>query len=96
MQVSSETPAEGLRFAARVNWSDGECGDWREKLTVRFDARGPVAQGLLSYGQSTDPASPHANDQLRRFSRGEWPALPFHAEDIAKARIGEVLTLVRP
>lgn len=65
-------------------------------MTVRFDARGPLAQGLLSYGQSTDPASPHANDQLRRFSRGEWPALPFHAEDIAKARIGEVLTLVRP
>ena len=64
--------------------------------TVTFDARGPVAQAILTYGQSTDPASPHATDQLRLFSRKEWPALPFHAEDVARARVGEVLTLTRP
>ena len=64
--------------------------------TVSFDARGPVAQAILTYGQSTDPASPHATDQLRLFSRKQWPTLPFHADDVAKARIGEVLRLVRP
>ena len=64
--------------------------------TVTFDARGPVAQAILTYGQSTNPASPHANDQLRAFSAKRWHSLPFHAEDIAKQRIGEPLTLVRP
>jgi acyl-homoserine-lactone acylase len=64
--------------------------------TVTFDASGPVAQGILTYGQSTDPASPHATDQLRVFSRKEWPVLPFRAEDVARARVGDVLQLTRP
>ncbi|MBI2750948.1 MAG: penicillin acylase family protein [Burkholderiales bacterium] len=64
--------------------------------SVTFDSRGPVARGLLTYGQSTDPASPHANDQLRLYSRKEWPALPFHAADVEKARVGDVLRLTRP
>jgi acyl-homoserine-lactone acylase len=64
--------------------------------TVTFDARGPVAHAILTYGQSTDPASPHANDQMRLFSRKEWPALPFHADDLEKARVGDVLRLTRP
>ena len=64
--------------------------------TVTFDARGPLAQGLLVYGQSTNPASPNATDQLWLFSRKQWPALPFHPEDVEKARVGEVLRLTRP
>ena len=64
--------------------------------TVTFDARGPVAQGILTYGQSTNPASPHATDQLWLFSRKQWPALPFHPEDVEKARVGEVLRIPRP
>jgi acyl-homoserine-lactone acylase len=63
--------------------------------TVTFDARGPVAQGLLTYGQSTDPASPHALDQLRLYSLKRWPALPFHAEDVARERVGPVLRLLQ-
>ena len=64
--------------------------------TVGFDARGPVAQAILTYGQSSDPASPHATDQLRLFSRKEWPVLPFHPEDVAKAQVGPTLRLTRP
>jgi acyl-homoserine-lactone acylase len=64
--------------------------------TVTFDARGPVAQAILTYGQSTDPASPHATDQLRLFARKQWPVLPFHADDVARDRIGEPLRLTRP
>jgi acyl-homoserine-lactone acylase len=64
--------------------------------SVTFDDRGPVARAILAYGQSTDPASPNANDQMRVFSRKEWPALPFHADDVANARVGEVLRLTRP
>ncbi len=64
--------------------------------TVTFDAKGPVAQALLTYGHSTNLASPYANDQLRLFSRKEWPTLPFHAEDIARSRVGDTLKLTRP
>jgi len=61
--------------------------------TVTFDARGPVAEALLTYGQSSDRASPHATDQLRLYSRKVWPRLPFHAEDVARERVGEPLRL---
>jgi len=64
--------------------------------TVTFDARGPLAEALLTYGQSTDPASPHATDQMKLFSAKRWPRLPFHAEDVARERVGEVLRLTRP
>jgi acyl-homoserine-lactone acylase len=64
--------------------------------TVTFDARGPVAQAILTYGQSTDPASPHSNDQTRLFAAKRWPVLPFHAEDVARAQVGETLKLTRP
>jgi acyl-homoserine-lactone acylase len=64
--------------------------------TVGFDDRGPVAQALLTYGQSSDPKSAHAVDQLRLFSRKQWPMLPFHAEDVARERVGELLRLTRP
>ena len=64
--------------------------------TVTFDARGPVAQAILSYGQSTNLDSPHASDQMREFSAKRWQALPFHPEDIARQRVGEPLRLTRP
>jgi len=61
--------------------------------TVTFDERGPVAQGFLTYGQSSQPDSPRAFDQLPAFSRKEWPKLPFHAQDVAAQKVGEVLKL---
>ena len=64
--------------------------------TVTFDARGPVARGLLTYGQSINPASPHANDQMKLYSAKQWPTRPFHADDVAQQRVGEVLRLTRP
>lgn len=50
--------------------------------TVTFDENGPVAQGMLVYGQSTDPASAYYADQLENYSRKEWPVLPFSQEKI--------------
>lgn len=63
--------------------------------TVTFDDRGPVAQAILAFGQSTHSASPHQTDQLKNYSAKQWPALPFHAEDIQRQRIGEPLVLKR-
>ncbi len=45
--------------------------------TVMFDASGPQAQAVLSYSQSTDPASPYYADQTELFSRKSWVSLPF-------------------
>jgi acyl-homoserine-lactone acylase len=63
--------------------------------TVTFDERGPVAQALLTYGQSPEPGSPHAFDQMRLYSRKVWPVLPFHAADVERERLGPPLTLRR-
>jgi acyl-homoserine-lactone acylase len=60
---------------------------------VTFDERGPVAEAILTYGQSSQPDSPRAFDQLPAFSRKEWPKLPFHARDVAAQRVGDVLKL---
>ena len=50
--------------------------------TVTFDEQGPVAQAMLTYGQSTDPRSPWYADQTMVYSRKEWPSLPFTQERI--------------
>ncbi|MDR3454293.1 MAG: penicillin acylase family protein [Rhodoferax sp.] len=60
---------------------------------VTFDDRGPVAYGILTYGQSSDPASPRAYDQLAMFSQKQWLPLPFHAADVAAQRVGQPVTL---
>ncbi|MFB9242711.1 acylase [Massilia antarctica] len=45
--------------------------------TVSFDKNGPQVQAMLSYSQSTDPASPHYADQTERFSKKEWITQPY-------------------
>ena len=50
--------------------------------TVGFDEQGPVAQAMLTYGQSTDPKSPWYADQTQVYSRKDWPVLPFTQEKI--------------
>lgn len=50
--------------------------------TVGFDERGPVAQAMLTYGQSTDPKSPWYADQTKVYSRKGWPVLPFTPDRI--------------
>ncbi len=49
---------------------------------VGFDDAGPVARGLLAYGQATDPASPHFADQLPLYSSKTVVPLPFTQEQI--------------
>lgn len=61
--------------------------------TVTFGDSGPQAEAVLTYSQSSDPASPHFADQTRLFSRGEWVRLPFTPAEVAAAATGEVLRL---
>jgi acyl-homoserine-lactone acylase len=60
---------------------------------VTFDDRGPVAQGILTYGQSSEPGSEHAYDQLPLFAAKRWQSLPFHPADVDAQRIGKPLRL---
>lgn len=45
---------------------------------VELGKNGPTARALLSYSQSSNPASPYYGDQTERFSRKEWVNLPFN------------------
>ncbi|NHZ93882.1 hypothetical protein F2P45_33525 [Massilia sp. CCM 8733] len=68
--IHMETPlqADGYR---QVAWGTSYV------QTVTFDQAGPVAQAMLLYGQSVDPASPYHADQLSLYSQKTWPLLPF-------------------
>ena len=44
---------------------------------VTWDDAGPLAEGILTYGQSSDPASANFSDQTRKYAAGEWVKLPF-------------------
>ena len=77
---SSTTPSLCLADASTGLTPTGYVGVyWGQSYiqTVGFDERGPVAQAMLTYGQSTDPKSPYYADQLPLYSRKEWPVLPF-------------------
>ncbi|TAD81620.1 MAG: penicillin acylase family protein [Sphingomonadales bacterium] len=56
---------------------------------VGFDDKGPVADAILSYSQSTNPASPHATDQTRAYAAKQWHRLPFGTKAIRAAAISK-------
>ncbi len=60
---------------------------------VGFDATGPVADALLSYSQSTDPASPHFGDQTREYAAKRWHRLPFRPAEVAASAVGTPLKI---
>ena len=37
---------------------------------------------MLTYSQSTDPASPHYDDQTRIWSMKQWNDMPYCPEDV--------------
>lgn len=60
---------------------------------VSFDEDGPQAEAILSYSQSTNPASPHYADQTRLYSAKQWHSLPFSDAEIAAAQTAEPLRI---
>jgi acyl-homoserine-lactone acylase len=46
-------------------------------MTVEFTDAGPVSQGILTYSESTNAASPHYSDQTRLYSQKGWDDLRF-------------------
>ncbi|MEL7197096.1 MAG: penicillin acylase family protein [Pseudomonadota bacterium] len=60
---------------------------------VGFDEKGPVADAILSYSQSTNPASPHYADQTRAYAEQKWHRLPFSDDAIEAERLGGAVRL---
>jgi acyl-homoserine-lactone acylase len=59
-------------------------------MAVSFGRWGPIAKGVLSYSQSTDPESLFSRDQTRLFSEEGWNDLPFHRWEIRRQRISKI------
>ena len=69
----STVPGAGWQIAYGTSWHFG----------VEFNASGPKAFGLLSYSQSSNPASPFFNDQQQRYSDKNMRAIPFSESEIS-------------
>ncbi|HEY1076001.1 MAG TPA: penicillin acylase family protein [Fontimonas sp.] len=61
--------------------------------SVTFDDDGPVANAVLTFSQSSNPASPHYADQTREFSKKKLSRFPYSEAEIAADAIGAPLTL---
>ncbi|MGB8331487.1 MAG: penicillin acylase family protein [Polyangiales bacterium] len=64
----------GNSYMQTVTWDETEC---------------PDAYAVLSYSQSTDPASDHYADMTRLYSEKGWNDMPFCAADIEADKISE-------
>ncbi|MEU2232189.1 penicillin acylase family protein [Streptomyces vietnamensis] len=70
--------AHGTSHVQAVGWDGSRC---------------PVARTLLSYSQSSNPASPHYGDQTRLFSGGRWVTSRFCEKDILRSPALKVVTV---
>jgi len=70
----ADIPA-GNSYIQTVTWDETEC---------------PDAYAVLTYSQSTDPASDHYADLTQVYSDKSWNDMPFCAADIEAAKIEEL------
>ncbi len=56
--------------------------------TVTWDDKNqPIAEGFITYSQSTDPANPHYTDFTEAYAKKEWLRFPFTPAEVrAKAK----------
>lgn len=67
--------AHGGSYIQAVRLAPGEC---------------PQLRTIVTYGESSDPSSPHFSDQTRLYSQKGWNTMPFCADDVAKAAVSTV------
>jgi acyl-homoserine-lactone acylase len=53
-------------------------------MVLEFTDSGPHAEAVLSYSESSDPASPHFADQTELFSQSKYRPVLFTEDDIGK------------
>jgi acyl-homoserine-lactone acylase len=59
-------------------------------MTVEFTDDGPISEGVLSYSQSPNPASPWYADQTRLYSQEGWDPLLFDPADVREQALSTV------
>ena len=74
-QVGYSNIPAGNSYIQTVTWDETQC---------------PDAYAVLTYSQSTDPASPHYADLTRVYSDESWNDMPFCPEDIEAEKISEI------
>ncbi|PTU30377.1 penicillin acylase family protein [Stenotrophobium rhamnosiphilum] len=57
---------------------------------VTWDKKGVIAEGFITYSQSTDPANPHFNDFTKEYSAKRWHKFPFKAADVKADKISQI------
>ncbi len=55
-------------------------------LATELRKRSPIARGILTFSQATDPTSPWFANMTRLFSEKKWVKLPFTPEQVRKAK----------
>ena len=91
-----DTPADDIRVDARLQYADGGCGDWREKLTVGVTGNTLTLGGTFagSCGEKALHLSPWpANLQVEQMFRALWKELGGRFG--GRVRDGEVPTDAR-
>lgn len=58
-----------------------------QAVTWDKDSKDVIAEGFITYSQSTDPANPHYNDFTKEYSAKRWLRFPFKAADIEAQKI---------
>ena len=54
-------------------------------MAMEFTDQGPKGRAVLTYGESSDPASPNFADQTQLFSNKEWRPILFSEAEVAAA-----------
>jgi acyl-homoserine-lactone acylase len=57
---------------------------------VTWDAKGAVAEGFITYSQSTDPANPHFSDYTKEYSAKRWHRFPYHEDEVRAAEVSRI------
>lgn len=57
---------------------------------VTWDDKGVIAEGFITYSQSTDPANPHFSDFTREYSAKRWHRFPYHAADVKADQVSQM------
>jgi acyl-homoserine-lactone acylase len=75
----------GNSYIQTVTWTSNQsCAD---KFSNAPGCPLPVAEGFVTYSQSTDPASPHFRDFTEAYAEKKWHRFPFTEDEITAAGV---------
>ncbi len=65
-------------------------------MTTELTPAGPVSQGILTYSQATDPASPWYDNMTKLYSQRHWVPLPYTQAQLSRDRGARTETVTAP